>query len=203
MIWDNGDDSLNRTSGEWRDPAALDILMNAVNGVVNSLPGGTTDTAATTQQSSAFVYHKVGDEVTDQALPFLLNGNTLSSISVLNGSALDPESDYSVSDSTVTFKPAFLSKYISPTAEPGSKANLTLKFSAGASLTVQIVQWDTPVLASTSSKAVEGADLHIPVTYKGLYKLAAVKMVRLDGTYLVEDWTKWLGPLQQARGVRE
>lgn len=201
MLWDNGDDQLDRNTGKWRDPVSIDILMNAVKGVANSLPDGTTDGAATTQQSSAYIFHKVGEEVTDQDLGFLLNGNTLESIHGSDGSALDAESDYTTSGSTVTFKAAFLSKFLSPTADPGSKTSVTLKFSAGASLNVELVQWDTPALASTSSKAVEGADLHIPITYKGLSKVAAVKIVGLDGTYLVDDWTQYLGPLQQGRGV--
>lgn len=203
MVWDNGDDQLNRATGEWRDPVVVDILMNAAAGnVVNSLPGGTTDLDATEQQTSAFIFHRVGDDVADRDLPFLFNGNTLESVTA-SGETLDPATDYSVSGETVTFKAAFLSKFVSPTAEPGSKAVLWLKFSAGAALAVEIVQWDTPTLASTSSKAVAGSDLHIPIEYKGLGKVAAVKILEADGTYLVDDWTQWLGPLQRARGVSD
>lgn len=201
MVWDNGDDHLDRNTGLWRDPVAIDILMNAAKGIPNSLPDGTTNLDATTQQSSAYIYHRFGDDVTDQALPFLLNGNTLESIKVSGGPTARPSTDYSIDGSTVTFKAAFLSTLISPTTEPGSKANLTLTFSAGADLNVEVVQWDTPVLATTSSKAVAGSDLHIPIDYKGLKTVAAVKVLRIDGTIPFDDWTVWLGPLQQGRAV--
>lgn len=213
MIWDNGDDQLDRATGEWRDPVAIDILMHAAAAegedavVSNSLPGGTTDIDAATQQSSAFIYHRVGDDVADEDLPFLFNGNTLESVSVSSdgsdSTTLDPTTDYSVSDSTVTFKAAFLSQFVSPTAEPGSKAVLALEFSAGAALAVEIVQWDTPTLASTSSEAVAGEDLHVPIEYKGLDKVAAVKIFGIDGSYPFDDWTEYLGPLQQGRGVSD
>lgn len=201
ILWDNGDGALDRTAHTWRDPILMDIMFNAVNGVSNSLSDSTTDASATEQSSSAYLFHKVGEDVTDQTATFLLNGNTVKSIETSNGKALSSSKDYSVSGGTVTFKKAFLSTYLSPTAAPGSKANLTVTFSAGADASVEIVQWDVPTLGATTSKAVSGSDLLIPITWKGLYKLAAVKMLREDGVYLFDDWTQWLGPLQQARGV--
>ncbi|KAL1960999.1 hypothetical protein VTO42DRAFT_4887 [Malbranchea cinnamomea] len=38
-----------------------------------------------------------------------------------------------------------------------------------------------------------------PISYAGLPKVAAVKALKADGTYLSDDWTQRLGPLQQAR----
>ncbi|KAK6212431.1 hypothetical protein LQW54_005205 [Pestalotiopsis sp. IQ-011] len=201
IVWDNGEGYLDRTTHTWRDPQIIEILENAVDGVANSLSDSTTDASATEQSSSAYIFHKVGDEVTDQTVTFLLNGNTVKSIAASDGTTLSSSTDYSVSSSDVTVKSSFLSKYLSATAEPGSKANLTVSFSAGADATVEIVQWDVPVLASTTSQAVSGSDLAIPITWKGLYKLAAVKMLRSDGVYLFDDWTQYLGPLQQARGT--
>jgi endoglucanase len=201
IVWDNGEGYLDRTTHTWRDPDIVDILLNAVQGVSNSLSDSTTDTSATSQSSSAYIFHKVGDEVTDQTVTFLLNGNTVSSIKATDGTTLDPSSDYSISSGDVTVKSSFLSQYLSATAEPGSKTNLTVSFSAGANANVEVVQWDVPVLGSTSSQVVSGSDLVIPITWKGLYNLAAVKMLRSDGVYLFDDWTQYLGPLQQARGV--
>ncbi|KAI1767172.1 glycoside hydrolase family 5 protein [Hypoxylon sp. FL1150] len=201
ILWDNGDGALDRTAHTWRDPILMDIMFNAVKGVSNSLSDSTADASATEQFSSAYLFHKVGEDVTDQTATFLLNGNTIKSIETSDGKALSSSSDYSVSDGTVTLKKAFLSTYLSPTATPGSKANLTVTFSAGADASIEIVQWDVPTLGATTSQAVSGSDLLIPITWKGLYKLAAVKMVREDGVYLFDDWTQWLGPLQQARGT--
>lgn len=202
ILWDNGDGALDRATHTWRDPILMDIMFNAVNGVSNSLSDATTDASAVEQLSSAYLFHKVGDDVTDQTATFLLNGNKIESVKVVDGAVLSSPKDYSISDGTLTFKKAFLSTYLSPTAVPGSKANLTVTFSAGADASVEIVQWDVPTLGATTSQAIPGSDLLIPITWKGLYKLAAVKMLRDDGIYLFDDWTQWLGPLQQARGVR-
>jgi endoglucanase len=203
MLWDNGLDQLDRSTGKWRDVTAIDILMSAVTGTPNTLPSGTTDAQATTQSSSAYLYHRVGDQVVDQTLQLELNGNTLLSITGPDGNPLAAGVDYTASGPALTFKAPFLSKYHASSESPGIKASLTLNFSRGAALSVDIVQWDTPVLAGVSSSAISaaGSDLPIPVTYKGLNKVAAVKISESDGKFLVDDWTQYLGPLQQGRGV--
>jgi endoglucanase len=184
MWWDNGLDQLDRSTGKWRDPSVLSIIMNAVNSTLNALPDGTTDVNAAAQSSSAYIFHRVGDDVIDTTLQFLLNGNTLKSIATADGQMLSSTKDYVASSSgAVTFKAGFLSKYLSASAAPGTKGSLTLTFSAGASLQVDIVQWDQPVLGSTSSKTVaSSADIHVPITWKGLNKVAAVKAIANDGT---------------------
>lgn len=206
MLWDNGNDYLDRAAHTWRDPTAISIHLKAVAGVTNSLPDSTEDLAATTQWTSAYIWHRVGDAVTDQSLPFLLNGNTLQSVKSSAGKTLTSGTDYAVSGANITFKASFLSTFVSPTTAPGVVGNVTLSFSTGADLILQIVQWDIPVLNSTSSAAstaaASGADLDIPITYKGLQKPATVKAVLADGTPLVDTWTVYLGPLQQARTVR-
>ncbi|GKT39831.1 endoglucanase B [Colletotrichum spaethianum] len=199
VIWDNGLDHLDRDAHVWRDPTSISILNNAAKGTKNSLPDSTVDASATTQSSSAYVFNKVGSTPGDQALPWLFNGNTLKTIKSNSGATLVVDKDYTVSSSAVTIKALFLAQYLTPTAAPGSKANLTLTFSAGATSQIEIVQWDVPTLASTSSKAVAGADLNIPITYKGVKIPAAVKALSSDGVYLFDDWTQYLGPLQQAR----
>jgi endoglucanase len=203
FLWDNGLDNLQRETGIWRDAVAVDITMQTVKGVTNSLPDSTTDPSATSQNSSAYIFHKVGDDVTDQQVPFLLNGNSFHSLSV-DGSALDEGSDYDISGSTLIVKKSFLSKYLDPAAEPGSKTNITVAFSAGARSQIEIVQWDVPSLGQNTSSASAvwaGSDLRIPIAWKGLHKLAAVKIADSDGAYLFDDWTKWLPPLQQGRGA--
>ncbi|KAK1456202.1 endoglucanase B [Colletotrichum cuscutae] len=198
VIWDNGLDHLDRSAHAWQDPTSLAILNTAVKGVKNSLPDSTTDASATTQSSSAYIWNKVGTAPADQTLPWLFNGNTLQSVKTNTGTTLAANTDYTASASSTTFKAAFLSNYLSATAVPGSKGNLTLAFSAEATSQVEIVQWDVPVASATSFTAVAGADLKIPVTYEGLKTVAAVKALRSDEVYLFDDWTQYLGPLQQA-----
>jgi endoglucanase len=200
MLWDNGGDNFDRAAHNWRDPTSVSIIMAALAGEPNSLPDSTTDAGAMTQSSSAFIWYKSSDPMTDQTLPWLFNGNTLSNITT--GSAiLEEGTDYSVSLTAITFKAQFISSYVSATESPGIKANLTLTFSAGTPIVVQLVQWNVPILPFATSKAVAGSDLSIPLTWSGFKMVAAVKMQASDGTYLFDDWTQYLPPLQQSRGV--
>lgn len=203
ILWDNGGDHLDRTTGTWRDPSAINIIMDATGGITNSLPDSTEDPSATTQWSSAYIFHKYGDPVSDQSLPFLFNGNSVSSISASDGTKLTADTDYVVAGSNITFKASFLSKYLSSTTAPGILANLTVSFSAGASEVIQLVQWKTPSLSSTSAvaSAVNGSDLYIPITWGGIPKPAAVKAVEANGNYLVDSWTEYLPAIQQGRTV--
>jgi endoglucanase len=198
IIWDNGLDEYNRTSNTWYDPVDKGVLMAAVAGTSNSLADSTTDPSSTTQNSSATFFHKVGDAVVDASIPYLLNGNTLKSIKNSAGTTLSA-SQYSMSSSgSLTLMAAYLSTLYSSTAAPGIKDTLTLTFSAGTFLTLQIVQWDQPIIPTTTYALLTSADLLIPVTYKGLPEVAAVKAVLADGTYF-DTWTVYLGPLQQGR----
>ncbi|KAF2275917.1 endoglucanase D precursor [Westerdykella ornata] len=211
VLWDNGADFLNRATHDWRDAVALDILRNTVNGVGrrrNALPLATTDPAATNQTSSAYLYHRRrdGNGVGPVTLPFHFNGNSLVSIAYQdftlkrgNDYTLDPAAE------TITFENAFLSSFFwnNPI---GSLGNVTLHFSGGAHLEVNILAWDTPTLLlpnnSTSialPKTGDLADVHIPLRWAGQNRPATVKATRADGKFLVDDWTQWLGPLQQGR----
>ncbi|KAK6424686.1 hypothetical protein LTR95_016348 [Oleoguttula sp. CCFEE 5521] len=202
FLWDNSATELDRSVEEFRDPVAVDILMHAVAGKPNAVPDSTTD-GSSTQTSSAFLYHKVGTNVTDQSLTYNFNGNTLSSVSAPNGNALKKGIDYTATGSSVTYKASLLSKYITATTVAGPVTSFTLKFSKGAPLTAQLVQWDVATLASNSSSAAvaAGGDLAIPITWKGINRPAAVQAVLPDGTCLVDTWTVYLPALQQCRST--
>jgi endoglucanase len=200
ILWDNGNDQLDRAAHTFRDPVAVDIHMNALKGVKNTLPESTTDGAATTQSSSAYIYHKANTSVTAQTLGFELNGNTLTSIKTSAGKALVAGTDYTVSGKDVSFTSAFLSTLFTPTTAPGTVATFTLAFSAGASLTVTAVQYATPVLGATSSALpATSADLLIPITWAGQARPATVKAIKSDGGILIDDWTQYLPELQKGR----
>lgn len=200
-IWDNGLDHMDREAGKVRDPTVIELITSNVEGVDSALAGSTVDAAATEQFSSAYIYHKIGAEVTDQELPYIFNGNTVTAITTSDGTELAAGADYIVGDAAITFTADFLRSYLDASSPAGVYETLTVDFSAGASPTITIVQWDVPVLGATSGTATAGADHLVPVTWSGLEKLATVKMVAEDGTYLFDDWTEFLGPLQQARGV--
>jgi len=200
MIWDNGNDFLNRSTGTWDDTTELSILFNAVKGIANTLPDSTTDSSATSQNTSAYLFHKLGTSVTAQSIPYLLNGNTLSSIKNSAGSLVSTSSYSMASNGTLTFTSTYLSTFFSSTTA-GIKDTLTLTFSAGASLPLQIVQYSTPTVPTTTYTIQTATAQTIPITYSGLPIVAAVKALNADGTYMVsgDDWTQYLGPLQQAR----
>ncbi|KAL2846655.1 glycoside hydrolase superfamily [Aspergillus pseudoustus] len=204
VMWDNGADQLDRTTGEWRDPVTPEIVVGTTEETLNSLPDSTEDASATEQSSSAYLFHRAGTQVAAQTLPYLFNGNTLVSITDSAGTVLTSGSDYSVSGENIIFSATYLAtKYNSSTAT-GVVDTLTVKFDGGASSPIiEIVQWNKPVLGSTSASAsaVSGADLSIPITWNGLETVAAVKALTTSGVYLFDDWTQWLGPLQQARAT--
>jgi endoglucanase len=201
ILWDNGADFLNRATHQWRDPVAQDIYANAVKGIPNALSDSTTDGSAT-QQSSAYIYHKKGANLTDVTLGFHFNGNKLSKNIVLAASnkPLNQGRDYTVSGESITFKAPFLTSVFTPSAPMGSLANLTLTFNRGAALTVNMLQYSTPTLPNTSSKLpATSSDLLIPVRWAGQNRPAAIKAVKSDGGFLVDDWTQYLPVLQQGR----
>lgn len=201
ILWDNGADFLDRASHKWRDSVAQDIYANAVKGIPNALPDSTTD-GSLTQQSSAYIYHKQGTNFSAVTLPFHFNGNKLAKNIVLStsGKSLNKGKDYSVSGESITFTPAFLATIFTPSSPTGSLANLTLTFDRGAALSVNMLQYATPSLASTSSKLpAVSADLLLPLRWQGQDRPAAIKATKLDGTYLVDDWTQYLPEIQRGR----
>jgi endoglucanase len=203
VMWDNGEDQFDRSAHMWRDPTLAKILIDENKGIANSLADSTTDWSATSQNTSAFLFHQYGTDVADTTLSFLLNGNSLQSIASSSG-ILTSGTDYVLSDNDITFTTAFLSKYLSPTTAPGVLGELTLTFSGGAPLIISIVQWDSPTLGSSSSAASSvssGVDLSIPITWAGVSQLATVKAELADGGFLVDDWTVYYGPLMDHRTV--
>ncbi|KAH8834548.1 glycoside hydrolase superfamily [Flagelloscypha sp. PMI_526] len=199
VLWDNGGDFFDRSARTWREPAVKDLIINAQKGTPNALADSTVDGAATNQSSSAYIFHKVGATSVDQTLTFALNGTSITNV-VLGTTSLTKNTDYTLSGSTVTFKAAFLTKSgLNVNDAVGVKGTVTISFSQGAALPIQLVQWNVPTLSSTSSKALSNTQVNIPVAWKGIAKLAAVKAVTTDGVYLFDDWTVYLGPLQQAR----
>ncbi|CAK7199831.1 hypothetical protein SEUCBS139899_002517 [Sporothrix eucalyptigena] len=206
MLWDNGLDNLDRPAGKWRDPTSLGLIMGIKDTPEknNSLPVGTTDDSAKMQSSSAYIFRRVGEPTTAQALPFEFNGNSVTSIVTGNDNKTLSSTDYAVNSSHIIFSASFLDNYLSPNGAAGRKANMTVNFSEGVPIPIEIVQWDTPVLASLTSlvtSATATTDISIPVTYKGLPRVAAARMVGVNGTILVDAWTQYLGPLQQGRAT--
>lgn len=198
IIWDSGNDILERASSTWRDPTGLAVHFNALAGGSNSLPESTRDPSATSQFTSAFAFHKAGETVDDLSLPFDFNQNSVESISE-GSSSLEKGVDYSVDGDNIVLDAAYLSQHFNPGAGPGIKATLTVSFDDAPSIPVQLVVWDTPTLPTASADAVSTSDIEVSVAWNSIGKPATMAAFKADGTPLVDEWTVWLPPLQQGR----
>lgn len=206
MLWDAGGSFADNQTDPW-DPTTIEIIMSAAKGIPNALADSTEDASALTQWSSANVLHQSGTPVADTSLPFLFNNNTLQWIESDRpraGTRLRGGTDYVVSGSNVTFKASYLSGLFPTGTAAGPKANITLHFNRGADLVLGAYEWATPILGGTSTTATnvtDQNDWNIPVTWQGIPQLATVKAMMVNGSYLIDTWTQWLGPLQQGRVV--
>lgn len=197
IIWDSGADHLDRSTHTWHDPTSLSIHFNALDSITNSLPDATVDSSQATQFTSAYIFNKLVAEVHDYSLPFVLNGNTVSSVAD-SSSTLAEGTHYYLEGSNVTFSASYLANYFS-SSSTGIIGTITITFSAGAAIPVQLVKWDTPVVTSSSAQAVAGSDTTVAITWNGVGRPAAVGAYKADGSFLVDDWTIYLGPLEQGR----
>jgi endoglucanase len=211
MLWDAGGSFEVDSPVPWQDQTVIEIIMIASRGLVNVLAESTTDPNAPTQSTSTFLWHRNGSVVQDTTLEFIWNGSyafllwSASTISTpKQGRNLVQGTDYEVVGTNITFKVTYVSTLFQPTSTPGFKGNITLLFTGGAVLHLQAYQWAAPTLASSSSTITNAAaqnDLAIPVSWQGKPQLATVKAQMVNGSYLVDTWTQYLGPLQQGRMV--
>ena len=174
---------------KWRDPTKRDVIVNAAKGVVNSLPA--------TGQPAA-LYQKSGATVASQTIALNLNGNTVSKVSNARGKTLQKGTDYTVSATSVTVSASYLSSVLQGSTL-GVRDTLTIQFSRGASLPFDVRMYGKPTTAQTAITVSNLSQrMAVAINPKGS-TLAAVKAVKQDGSFLRNDWTKGLGPLQQGR----
>jgi endoglucanase len=83
---------------------------------------------------------------------------------------------------TLALSRTYLATLYKLDSAPGIKETLTLTFGSGTSLTLQIVQYSTPKMATTTYKIDTSTDIHMPITYAGLPVVAAVKAILADGS---------------------
>jgi endoglucanase len=139
-LWDSGADDFNRPANTWNDPVTLDVWFNAASRITNTLADSTTDPQATSQITSASIFHKVGEVVYPQSITYLMDGNTLTSVKTSAGTALN-SSQYSMPGGTLALSGTYLATLYKLDSAPGTEETLTLTFSTGTSLTLQIVQY--------------------------------------------------------------
>jgi endoglucanase len=201
IMWDNGADLYDRATNTWLDPVVPSIITNAVRKVSNALADSTTDASALTQSTSAYLFHKVGDPVVAQSVTYLLNGNTLRSVSSSSGKRLT-SAQYSItSTGSFTLSASYLSTLITNTTTPGVLETLTLTFTPGTFLTLTIIQYSVPTVSQSTYPVGDATtDLHIPVSWNnGIHRPAAVKIALADGSFPIDSWTIYLPELQHGR----
>ncbi|KAK3081255.1 hypothetical protein LTS18_008629, partial [Coniosporium uncinatum] len=132
MLWDNGQDFLDRTQSRWRDSTAQSILSVAMSSTntSNALPDSAEDLQSPTQSSSAYILHRMGTPAEDAMPSFQLNGNKvrgvrLGSADALTAANLTPGTHYTVSGPNVTIKAAWTRSYLSANSSAGIKTLLT------------------------------------------------------------------------------
>ncbi|KAF3918230.1 hypothetical protein ABW20_dc0109854 [Dactylellina cionopaga] len=209
IIWDAGNDNLNRITNTWFEPASQSILLNAVAGNVNVLADSTLDGGAITQLSSAYIFHKVGDAVTDKTATYInTNGppisvKTSAGVDLLASGQVTYSSGSAANTGVLTLKQSYLSTLISSNTTPGVLETLNIAWSAGDELTLKIVLYKAPTVSNPTVPRQTSGDLHIPVNYAGLPFPAAVygEYDDVARTYVSDDWTVWLGPLQKGTWV--
>ncbi|KAH8790415.1 hypothetical protein F5882DRAFT_438266 [Hyaloscypha sp. PMI_1271] len=176
-----GADDFNRPANTWNDPVTLDVWFNAATRITNTLADSTTDPQATSKITSASIFHKVGEVVYPQSITYLMDDNTLTSVKTSAGTALN-SSQYSMPGGTLALSGTYLATLYKLDSAPGTEETLTLTFSSGTSLTLQIVQYSTPKMATTTYKIDTSTNLDMPITYAGLPVVAAVKAILADGS---------------------
>lgn len=187
QLWDNGDDHYDRVNKVWRDPVKLAIIQNAVKDVPNTLPAyGQTSTIWVRKGQAAGAAAEVKLE---------FNGNILRSVVNNQGSTLKKGTDYVASATGFNLTDAYFNK-VTKNAAVGVRDTLTVKSSRGILLPLEVVVYDTPTVAQKVYTLTSTADLAIPIQWNGS-KLATIKAIKKDGTILKDDWTQWLGDLQQ------
>ncbi|EPS41012.1 hypothetical protein H072_5096 [Dactylellina haptotyla CBS 200.50] len=209
IIWDAGNDNLNRITNTWFEPASQSILMNAVAGNTNVLADSTLDGGATTQFSSAYIFHKVGDAVTDKTATYInTNGapisvKTSTGVDLLASGQVGYSAGSTPSTGVLTVKQSYFATLIGSNTAPGVLETLNIAWGAGEELTLKIVLYKAPTVSNPTIPMQTSGDLHIPVQYAGLPFPAAVYGEYDDAarTYVSDDWTVWLGPLQKGRWV--
>ncbi|GFZ32931.1 endoglucanase [Clostridium zeae] len=171
MLWDNGN-LLNRTSYTWNDQALYNTLKASW-------------TSRNSYSTSDMLFVKYADRTKDISMNLTLNGNTLSSI--YNGSTkLVLGTDYTYSNGIVTLKGSYVNKFIS--GSYGTKATLTMKFSAGVDWNVFLNYYTTPVLSSATGTT---SGFNIPVAFNGS-KLSTLEAVYSDGSGAgPQNWTTY------------
>jgi endoglucanase len=170
MFWDNGQ-YFDRTEFDWQ-----------VEGLHGYLSESWTNRSGTAESDLLFV--DPAEAGADQ--PIALNPNGLQFKSLYHGDRkLKPGRDYTLQDDTLTLKASLVDRLLGDGA-PGTREQLSVRFSDGVPWTLNVIASDTPVLEDATGTTDAFA---IPTEYNG-DMVATLEATYADGTGAgPHDWT--------------
>jgi endoglucanase len=172
QLWDNGQ-HLGRTSLTWTDPE----LFNHIRSSWTTRSGTASDD---------FIFNTRSSAITAKSLTLNLNGASF--VAVRQGSTdLVRNTDYTVSDSQLTFTAAALTR-LSGSRAYGVNATVHVHYSQGVPWRVNIITYDTPVLQNATGTTGSFA---IPTQFRG-DQLATMEAKYSDGSNAgPHNWTSF------------
>ncbi|MEU4419331.1 cellulase family glycosylhydrolase [Actinoplanes sp. NPDC024001] len=162
MLWDNGQ-HFDRTAGVWRDTELF--------GQISSSWRTRSGTAA-----SDLVFVRRSAPVTAQTITLNLNGTGFTHVR-LGNATLRRGPDYQISGDQLTLTAGLLSR-LTRTEGYGVRASLSLRFSRGVPWRLDVVSYDTPVVAAATGAT---ASFAVPTAFNG-DRLATMTATYADGS---------------------
>lgn len=169
MLWDNGQ-HINRHDYTWHDSE-----FESINKASFTSRSATADTD--------YLYFKKGDSITERTLDLQLNGRILANVQY-NDTVLS-ETDYHLTDDTITFTDDFLQSVVNASVI-GTSGVITLIFDDGADWTIDLRVYDTPTVGTNSD---DFRSFSLPIDYNG-DQLMTLEAVYPDGSGAgPQNWT--------------
>lgn len=172
MLWDNGQ-HFDRTALTWRDPALYAQIRSSWQ-----TRSGTAD--------SDLVFNAAATPITAKTITLNLNGTHFTGLR-LGGGALRRDLDYSLSGDQLTLTPGLLRRLLKDRAY-GVKNSLSVRFSRGVPWNLDVISYDTPVLAAATGATDAFA---LPAAFNG-DRLATMTATYADGSNAgPQSWTPY------------
>jgi aryl-phospho-beta-D-glucosidase BglC (GH1 family) len=172
MWWDNGT-HFDRFKREWRDQEQFDYISSSW-------------TTRSGTASSDLIFVDAESRVRNQTVTLNLNGLEFSAL-YFGNSKLKAGKDYSLNGTTLTIKAKVLKRILGD-REPGTTAQLSVRFSAGVPWKLNVISASDPVLQDAEGTT---ASLEIPTEFNG-DRVATMEATYADGTNAgPHSWTSY------------
>ncbi|WP_255950202.1 cellulase family glycosylhydrolase [Streptomyces odontomachi] len=172
MLWDNGQ-HFQRTGFQWNDPELFAQIKSS----------WTTRSATA---SSDQVFSARSSAITDKKLTLNLNGTSFTGLRY-GDTDLASGTDYTVQGDQLTLTAAAITR-LSGSREYGTNAELSARFSQGVPWRIDLVTYDTPVLANATGTTSSFA---VPTEFHG-DQLATMEAGYAEGTPAgPQNWTPY------------